>query len=336
MVDNPQLLILSLPKKHPLKDENPRSELDAIYVPFRRQSEHIKELLNSLRCCATPVYLLPSNDFGISPIHTSRPSNTHVLQMEGTGFRCFFESLFTSRHRQTVRHCATWDLPIKRSFALSHAIAKRHQKILFIDDDIRIPNESWLTIGSNCLDDYAVAGCFVDNFIDTSVVGHLEREADEDVYSFLSGSFLFVRPSKAVGFFPCVYNEDWLFMLPHVLSGSICSFGSVSQIAFDPFKSTRKAVFQEFGEVVAEGLYSLVLSNEYERRFEFQMWHDVIAERREVLISLHHRLTGPRHRRVVAAALAVNRGILAEDCQRFVNDWEKDRASWSRYLGNLI
>lgn len=336
MVDNPQVLISSLPKKHRFGGETSGFGLDAIYVPFTGRSQHIKDLLNSLRCFDSSVYLLPSNNHDLSSIHTSRGSNTHILQMETTDFVPFFTGLLTSRHRHTIRHLEIWDLPIKRSFALSHAVAKGHRKVLFIDDDIRIPNEKWLTIGSNCLEHYAMAGCFVEDFLDTSVVGHLEREAGEDVYSFLSGSFLFVRPSKVIGFFPCVYNEDWLLMLPYVLSGSICSFGSVSQVAFNPFSSTNRATFQEFGEVVAEGLYSLVLSNEYERRFESRMWQDVIAERREVLISLHHRLTGPEHRKILAAALAANRSILAEDCRRFVTDWETDITTWRRFLDNLI
>lgn len=336
MVDNPQQLILSLPKNSPLRGGRPRSELDAIYVPFKGRPERIKELLQSFHGCATPVYLLPSKDCDLTPIHTSRRTNTHILETEDHAFERFFGSLLTSHHKHIYRHYATWDLPMKRSYALTHAITNRHQKVLFIDDDIRIPNQTWLNIGSKCLDHYAVAGCFVNNFIDTSVVGHLEREAGEDVYSFLSGSFLFLRPSKAIGFFPCVYNEDWLLMLPHVLNRSICSFGFVNQVAFDPFDSTRRAVFQEFGEVVAEGLYSLALSEEYERRFEFEMWQRVIAERREVLTALRDRLPGPQHRPIISAALVANRGILPEDCQAFVSDWEKDRTSWSHYLNNLI
>jgi hypothetical protein len=258
----------------------------------------------------------------------------HILHAHADGFGSFFRNLRTSHHKHTIACSTTWDLPLKRSFALSHALANGYQKILFIDDDIRTPNASVLTAGAMWLDRYAVAGCFVDDFVDTSLVGHLEREAGEDVYSFLSGSFLFVKPSEAFGFFPGVYNEDWLFMIPHVLTGSICSFGSVRQLPFDPFKEINKARFQEFGDVVAEGLYSLILSKDYERRFNLSFWEEVIAERFEVLASLRKRL--PQHQRIIAVAMTANKAILPKDCQEFVTSWEEDKVSWNEYVKKLI
>lgn len=328
MVYNPQLLISK--KRFSIAGRS-QPKLDAIYVPFKNPSRHLDGLVKSLRSYDTPVYLMPSNrDF--SQEHVSILKNAHVLHVEETDCPRFFRTLLTSGHRHAVHYCSEWDLPIKRSFALTDAVQRRYQRVLFIDADIRISQENTLTIASRCLESYVIAGCFVDNFIDTSVVGHLEREVGENVYSFLSGSFLFMRPSEASGFFPSIYNEDWLFMLPHVLTGSICSFGSVRQVPFDPFKDTAKAAFQEFGEVIAETLYSLIPSNEYERRFEFKMWKDAIAQRRDLLMWLDDSLTKIEHRKVVAAALAVNRGISPEDCQRFVGDWEEDKLSWRHYL----
>jgi hypothetical protein len=333
MVYNPQLLI---PKTDASVIQHSQADLDAIYVPFKNPCPHLDGLLHSLRSCEVPVYLLPS-DHDFFGENVSALKNAHVLNVDDSDCLRFFRNLLTSRHKHVLHYCSEWDLPIKRSFALTDAIGRHYQKILFVDADIRISGENTLAIGSSCLENYSIAGCFVDNFIDTSVVGHLEREVGEDVYSFVSGSFVFIRPSETRGgFFPCIYNEDWLFMLPHVLAGSICSFGSIKQVAFDPFKDTKTAAFQEFGEVIAEGLYSLVISNEYARRFEFQMWRDAVAERRELLVWLNDSLAKPQHREIVSVALAVNEDISPEDCQQFVSDWEDDKVSWARYIDDLM
>jgi hypothetical protein len=279
---------------------------------------------------------MPSKDCSAVDLPHHTGLHVQALHVESTDFRTFFDNLASSRHRQTVEYCPEWDLPLKRSFALIHAIMQRYQKILLIDDDIRPEAANYLTIGANCLERFSIAGCFVDDFIDTSVVGHLECDAGEDVYAFISGSFLFLRPSIALGFFPCIYNEDWLFMIPHVLNDSICSFGTVHQRAFDPFENVTKAEFQEFGDIIAEGLYSLIESRKYESRFDLSVWRHVLAERHKVLISLRKRLVQPQHERIILAALAANQRILPEDCQKFVKDWEADKMRWTDYANKMI
>jgi hypothetical protein len=330
MVDNPQLLVSSVAEISSTREVG--GSLDAIYIPFRDRVEYVKELLFSLRSQNTAIYLLPSQQIDLSSVSPSADMDLRVLKADADGFRSFFDNLLTSQHKHTTVYRTSWDLPFKRSFALRHALSNSYEKVLFIDDDIRPATSSLLTTGASCLDKCAIAGCFVDEFIDTSLVGHLERRAGEGVYPFLSGSFIFLKPFEAIGFFPCIYNEDWLFMIPHVLTRSICSFGSVRQLPFDPFGDINKAAFQEFGDIVAEGLYSLILAKDYARRFDLSFWEEVILERFNVLSFLCRRL--PQHRRIIAISMAANQTVLAKDCREFITNWEEDKVTWHQQLKN--
>ena len=308
--------------------------LEAIYVPYKNRCSNLVDLLQLLSFFDGPIYLMISKDSTHPLLPDSLSTNARMLYVE-ENFHAFFANLRTSNHRCTIADSSKWDLPLKRSFAITHAVAHGYEKMLFIDDDIRPESASELAIGATCLEQWTIAGCFVDEFIDTSVFGHLKRVAGEEVHPFLSGSFLFVKPANTVGFFPCIYNEDWLFMLPQVLNASICSFGSVAQIPFDPFNDVKRPGFQEFGDIVAEGLYSLAASNAYDCRFDLQFWRRAILERQELFGELARSLTSIAHQRIIAAALAANRSISPEDCHRFVFDWEQDQVTWRDYMSNL-
>jgi hypothetical protein len=332
MVDNPQLLVPLLKNHHTSKLRNNLSKLDAIYIPFKHRIEYVKTLLNELNPFEGPIYLLPTDDFNLQSFDSFLVRNTQVLALEDSSYRSFYTNLLTSKHRHTKKYNEIWDLPLKRNFVIQHALKMDYKKILLVDDDIRSISKQCLAFGANCLEDYVLAGCFVEDFLDTSVLGHLEKAAGEHIDPFLSGSFLFVRPHAVKGFFPCLYNEDWLFMIPHIMNGSICLFGSIRQVEFDPFSDMSRPLFQEFGEVMIEGLYALLAGKQYGHRHETKAWSDVIFQRREILRSLSVRLSEAKHQKTIATMLAANSEITPDDCCKFVLDWETDLESWKTYI----
>ena len=333
MVDNPQLLV-PLVKKHQTSNiKNDLSKLDAIYIPFKDRIEYVKALLHELNSFEGPIYLLPTGGLDLRFFDSILVRTTQVLAVEDGLYLDFYANMLTSKHRHTKRHSEAWDLPMKRNYVIQHALKMGYEKILLMDDDIRSVNERCLVIGADCLEDYVLAGCFVEDFLDTSVLGHLEKAAGEHIDPFLSGSFLFVRPRGVSGFFPCLYNEDWLFMIPHIMNGSICSFGSIRQVEFDPFNDMSRPLFQEFGEVMIEGLFALLAAKQYEHRHEIRAWSDIISQRREILHSLSHRLTEAKHQKAIATMLEANNKITPDDCCKFVLDWETDLESWKTYIG---
>lgn len=331
MAGNPTLLVDQIASASDVDTDTLRS-LDAVFVPFRSRPSYVRELLAQFRWFKGPVYLMPSDENDITPLHTEIYAGTVTLRVEDIKFKRLYRSMLTSQHRLTSSYCTLWDLPEKRNYALLFARRKGYKSILLIDDDIRQVTQSSACKGTRLLNRYNVSGCFVSDFPDTSVHGHLERIANREIFPFLSGSFLFISPLRTQGFFPCIYNEDWLFMLPYILERSICSFGTIKQMAYDPFCDLSKADFQEFGEIVAEGLYGLVKTGDYGRRYRLETWERVIQQRLATLAELSRILDRHNYGLIIDAIIKANTMITPIDCVDFVTGWESDITVWNEYL----
>ena len=73
------------------------------------------------------------------------------------------------------------------------------------------------------LGSYATAGMRVSRFPDNSAVCHANRATGGLQDVFVTGAALAVDCQKDIGFFPDIYNEDWLFFFDnasHRLLGS--------------------------------------------------------------------------------------------------------------------
>ena len=104
-----------------------------------------------------------------------------------------------------VNNSFEWDLPKKRNFALYYSVKNRFKKILLLDDDIyEIPLLDFKHI-SCLLDIYDIVGSFIENYPDTSVIGHIQLYYGLPIRCFLSGSYLFVNTSN-IRFFFQVYT----------------------------------------------------------------------------------------------------------------------------------
>jgi hypothetical protein len=328
MIDNPQYLVKNIYGK--LNKFTALDFLDAIFVPFRNRYDNVNALLGELKWFQGPIYLLPSNTNEINLVN--RNINYSVLSFKEPHFIDFFSNLLTSIQYNSFYNHFTWDLPAKRNYALVFSRKYGYKRILLLDDDIRGMCPDVVNKGIYSLSKYVMSGCFVENFPDTSIFGHLRIIAGEQEYPFLSGSFLFLKPFEVHGFFPSIYNEDWLFMLPHILEKSICSYGSIAQLPYDPFEDPKKATFQEFGEIIAECLYELVSIKKYELRYEPKIWENEILKRRQALISLRKRLSNIKYQEIIDIALKANMKITPKDCLIFIKNWENDLVMWRRFL----
>jgi len=203
---------------------------------------------------------------------------------------------------------------------------------LLLDDDIRGLDVEKLRTGSLAVRTFDLAGPFVEDFPDTSVVGHVERAVGDSVYPFVSGSCLFLRNHSASGFFPNIYNEDWIFMSPYVASRMICSIGQIQQVPYDPFVDSLLSRRQEPGEIIADGLFALLSRGRYEARYDASVWNALLSWRREWLASLAARVQNPLHRAAVDGARFVCELIGGRDCAEYMSDLDYDRETWSRAL----
>ena len=59
-----------------------------------------------------------------------------------------------------------------------------------------------------------------------------------------------------LAFFPNIYNEDWFFFSEEAASHKIARVGVSRQREYDPYEDPQRAVKEEFGDLLAEGLYA--------------------------------------------------------------------------------
>ncbi len=131
-------------------------------------------------------------------------------------------------------------------------------KILFVDDDITQVRSTHIERLASVLDRHPVASTVSRHFPDNSVVCHARRLAGLDQDVFVSGAVLGVNLRHAtLSFFPDIYNEDWFFFARHAAARNLPKIGEVRQAEYLPFDDPRRAAREEFGDLLAEGLYAL-------------------------------------------------------------------------------
>ncbi len=69
------------------------------------------------------------------------------------------------------------DVSIKRNLALMLSHMLRWERVVFLDDDIRVPNPDDLSKAAGLLDTHAAVGLRVGGFPDNSMVCHAFRDA---------------------------------------------------------------------------------------------------------------------------------------------------------------
>jgi hypothetical protein len=240
----------------------------------------------------------------------------------------------------------TSDLSLKRNTGLLLARTLGWERIFFLDDDIRwISADAVLSTVSLLGPDgsgYRTAGMSVKDYPDNSVVCHARREVGEIQGVFVSGSVLAVDCLAPFDFFPDLYNEDWLFFYRDAAEGRLATPGSLAkQLAYDPFADPQRAASQEFGDVIAEGLYALLHSGLRAEAADEKYWGRFLEDRNRVLDVVGHRLHNvrPHKRKKISRAIGAAQQLLwtitPEMCAAYVAAWQRDQERWAKVLANL-
>jgi hypothetical protein len=258
------------------------------------------------------------------------------------------------------------DAGIKRNLALKLARLMSWKTVLFLDDDIEITERQLLRLADIIAsDDTAIAGFNARSFADHSVVCAAYKLGGGAIDAFVSSQMLAVKVDQPVtAFFPHIYNEDWLFMLPYVLSGEkLVWAGEVHQSQYDPFRSPDRASCEEAGDLLAEGLFRLCMKigvphdapvDPYlHLRSLLQQsgegyWRTEISRRRAFIADTRQRIRNdgskwmPRKRAILRsldASLQQLDGkatsISPHSLKEWVALWVRDIQSWSSYLASL-
>jgi hypothetical protein len=331
-------------------DDSP--PLDAIVVPASRPAHNLEQAITLARAVKSHLVILYS--------HATRPAEIHEL-LAARSFSAatvigiptrYSHEFFAFETTEWIRKklpavCAVRDsdLSVKRNVGLVLARMLGWQRIFFMDDDIRDLDGAMLRSTVSLLagdDRYYSAGMSADEFPDNSVVCHARRAIGEFQGVFVSGSALAVDCTVPFAFFPDIYNEDWLFFYRDAVAGRLGHSGHfATQLRYDPFANPQRAAGQEFGDVIAEGLYALLEDGLGTEQATVERWEEFLADRERILGEILGRsdMAEPDIREdlrlAVRSALKCLREIQPGMCADYVQRWQRDLDQWERTLGWL-
>jgi hypothetical protein len=326
-----------------------RLPLHAIIVPASRPAPNLDQAITLARASHCQLLILCS--------HKAKPAEVHELLAD----RMFDEAivvdlpagygheLFDFRRLDSIKDdmptaCSHYgsNLSMKRNVGLVVARMVGWRRIFFLDDDIRDINPSDAHGTVTMLGSCRTAGMRVARFPDNSVACHAHRMTGGRQDVFVTGAALAVDCQEDIGFFPDIYNEDWLFFYDDAARGRLGSSGRiVTQLRYDPFDDAQRAAWQEFGDVLAEGLYALLGSGLGFERATEAYWDDFLYARKTFLQAIKERSEmadleiRERLLRSVEVAQKCSVGISPETLERYVRLWRRDLHDWQRRLAGV-
>ena len=138
-----------------------------------------------------------------------------------------------------------------------------------------------------------------------------------------------------------VYNEDWFFLLD---SGkrlqSVASVGQVLQYPYDPYRVER-ARAEEFGDVVAEGIFWLLDQGKPGSDGDLEHWRNFLEHRKEFIRQVRSMVASQgridsaertRMQEALTAALGRCERIDPELCVAYMKALAADQDRWQRHI----
>jgi hypothetical protein len=243
---------------------------------------------------------------------------------------------FTRFHRKT-------DTSFKRNLGLLIAVLAGWKRILFLDDDIELPNPADLGVAAGLLGEYPVVGLANAGMPDNSVVCHAIRDAGRKQDTFIGGGALAVGEAAFSSFFPNIYNEDWFFLLDGMKLRPSATTGTAVQKDYDPYRDPRRARGEELGDTLAEGVFGLFDNHLGLAQATRAYWRDFLTDRRRIiretikLVQASPIGAAQQARMVDALKAAVGRSelITPELCLRYLRAWQQDCVRWRLRITDL-
>jgi hypothetical protein len=343
-----------------LLDRSPQSpsdaRFDAILVPTNRQVETLQASFDLASQTSIPLIVVCSKRVDKDQvIKVAMRDNVEVFAVDFPQHPVFPESeiSFTTSTDEDILKASfgkTRDLSMKRNLGLAIAWMLRWQRLMFLDDDIFDVSKEAVGALAAALNDHNVSVLIPDEYEDNSVVCHANRLGGGAQGKFASGGSMGVRCYRDdLPFFPNIYNEDWFFFSEEAASRKIARIGESQQRWYDAYRDPQRAVKEEFGDLLAEGLYARLdeeqppraVDRAYWDYFDLAYWDYFIDSRRKFLRRVANSLTdvhGPQVRAARESVEAAQRQlgrITPELCQNFIRFWREDLTNWRDYLTRL-
>jgi len=317
-------------------------KLDAIIVPASRPVQNLEQAIALAQAAQCTLLVLCSRRVAPCEVRQSLArrsfSDAIVIDLpDDYGHDLLHFRALASIKDDLPAACSyrATDLSAKRNLGLILARMLGWRRIFFLDDDIRDINPSDVQSTVSMLGFFHTAGMRVTDYPDNSVVCHAHRMTGGMQDVFVTGAALAVDCHRSSGFFPNIYNEDWLFFYDAASAGRLGSSScQVTQLRYNPFADPRRAAWQEFGDVLAEGLYAMLdfgIGMEYATA---EYWSYFLDARRRFFDAISRRsdMMRPETReellRSVEAARECSAEISPELFDRYIKLWRQDLRDW--------
>jgi hypothetical protein len=253
-------------------------------------------------------------------------------------------TLLTAEHPENdIEPSCHADIARKRNVGLLLTRLCGWRTVMFLDDDIRGITASAVSAAAALTTRFQAAGFEICHYPDNSVVCHAYRLAGGSQKVFPGGSALLVDVSRNDTPFPSVYNEDWLFLFDAVERHSVAVAGTLSQCDYQPFARPGRAASEEFGDVIAEGLYRLLHEGGAVTDATRGYWRNTLERRFQLIDHIADQLLLQEERAPMtgyalmslAAARERLAGITELACLSFVRAWRTDVDIWREKLTDL-
>jgi hypothetical protein len=321
--------------------------VDAIVVPTFRPPAYLAEAAELARTLDCALVTLHSGLYTTALKAKDRlPADVNLIAIDVCDLSQLNLPLWkTSRLLHGTVFARRTDLSAKRNLALTLSRLLGWTRVLSLDDDITGLHPEDVRRASGLLDKYNSVGLRIFGFPDHSVVCHAYLQAGGDQKPFIGGGAMVIETERSNSFFPDIYNDDWFFLLND--DGRLqptAAVGSVIQHPYDPFRTPDRARAEEFGDVLAEGIYWLLDQDRSIADADKAYWTEALVRRRrfieEVLEMVRADDTieeNDKKRRVEALKGSLGRlSLVTPDlCEAYLRTWATDRRQWQKHLDRL-
>lgn len=317
-------------------------QVDAIIVPTARPAANLDraiELAAELNCTLLVLSSVRSRCGDV--LARTRASGADVVVIDVD--RAPPDLLPAFRTTGLIAHTTLayrTDTSFKRNLALLISRLMRWKHVVFLDDDIDVPNAQDLADAACLLHGFDVVGLTIGGYPDNSVVCHAHRETGGFQDIFVGAGALAVNGDYD-SFFPEIYNEDWFFLLgENRLRPTAQTSGRAVQKAYDPFADDSRARREEFGDCLAEGVFWLLDQGSLIDDATIGYWQWFLRNRHRFISDVIDRVALAPMDEIVRgrmiAALKTARGrcavISPELCVRYLDAWRRDRRTWRNFV----
>ena len=324
-------------------DSSPQAKVDAIIVPTARPVAYLKDAAAAALSLGCPLVTLHSQKWTSAHEafrYLGQSIDLIAIDLPEAG-ELRLPPLETTRLLAGTSFQRRTDVSTKRNLALVLGQSLGWERVVFLDDDIRVPNPADLRTAAGLLDTHTAVGLRIGGFPDNSMVCHAFRQAGGRQAAFVGGGALAVEVKRNRSFFPNVYNEDWFYLLDaEKRLRSVATVGQVLQYPYDPYLPER-ARNDEFGDVLAEGTFWLLDQGKTVADGDLAHWRDFLVERRRfieqvrAMVGTSADIEPQEQRRMMlalTAALGRLRLITPQLCVDYLHAWAADQSRWQRHL----